>query len=189
MPIPTPPGPAAPPFSGGDTGLCFHAWDGWYVLNDVTLCSGAVWLPDLWALFLGADKRGTNTPKPHAPGVIANPMRWTQTDYDLPILVSGEIDVSTGAPWASAPPSDSAAFERNLLWLRRNLGIDPDGTITVTSHLYTADGLDAPADVQPLRLTKDSIIEADSETGHGLHLIGKLRVRYPGGGPIFPTGP
>lgn len=184
----SPPG-GNPGFGGGYGGLCYHTWDGFYVLNGVTLAQGAVWTPDLWNLYMGADKKGSNGAKPHAPGTYANRMRWAQTDYDLPILISGELDVSTGLPWDVAPPSDSAAFERNLLWLRRNLGVDPDGSITVPSVLHTADGLEAPADVQPLRIVKTQILDADNERGdgHGLHMVGTLRVRYPGGGPIFPV--
>lgn len=175
-------------FNGGSGGLCYHTLDGYYELNGVVLASGAVWCNDLWDLLLGPEKKGDNGVQPHAPGTFPNPMRWAQTDYDLPILISGEIDVSTGLPWDVAPPSDSAAFERNILWLRRHLGVDPDGTSTVPSIFHTPDGLNAAGDCQPLRILRGQILDApnDRGDGHGLHMVGKLRVRYPGGGPIFP---
>lgn len=165
-------------------GLCVRNDHGWLEINGHSLATPAVWCYNLWDLILGPDFKGQNGAKPAAPGVFENPMRATETTYDLPIAIAGEVDV-TGAVYGVG---STRGFERNLWWIRNNILGPHDDTDHATwdSIFHTSDGLSCVGPVQVLKLVRGQMVDAaDLLTGStGLAMNGVLRVRYTRGAPV-----
>jgi hypothetical protein len=140
--------------------------------------NGPAWqLPDLFDLRLGGDARNAN---PVMPGGTGRSRRYTyldQTDYQLPLLVIGDVDPD-GDLYEGV--SILEGFDTNLDLLNGAVGTATFGPGPERAWRLNRPGaLDALyAYVQPLGIKKGQIVEAPDWSGYtGLAMAATLTIR------------
>lgn len=105
--------------------------------QEVTMHTPAWCCVDLTPLWAGADTRGGNVMLPGSAGTFAYPRRKDETDYQLPLAISGVTD-QTGLLAADA----RTQLYTNITYLRTNVINPPDAsTATRSATLTLPDGI------------------------------------------------
>lgn len=137
---------------GADGALSACTCTGHLVINGVSMHNPAWCVLDVIELWPGnAKQRGDNVIVEGVDGQLAYPMEIEQTDYLLPLMVSGELD------HMGNPDSDGtmARLYRNLAYLRSLVYGPVDGTTaTWDAHISLPTGGTVYADVQVLDIAR-----------------------------------
>lgn len=103
---------------------------------------------DLSALYGQPALRGSNRILPSTPGVVAYPMRLTESRYSLPLLVTGHWDVDDDY---SDPDDIWSVLADNVAFLMANVLLPPGvAIITRTFEWAAPNGDNVTAEVQVL---------------------------------------
>ncbi len=139
-------------------------------INDVSMNTPAWNVLDITPLWMPPASRGTNVLIPYVAGKRAFPMRVDQTDYSLPMVISGAVD-KDGNP---DPDGVIACLYRNLHYLRDNVYGPVDGTtVTWPASIFLPWGDLLEADVQVMAIVPSlHISEVTKAT---------LELRFPAG--------
>lgn len=108
-------------------GLCVSTCVGELFIHEISLHTPAWDVLDPLVLLMPPLTRGGNVPVGGIPGQRGYPMEVEQTDYSLPMVISGTVDKDGN------PDNDGvyACFYRNLQYLRANIYGPVDG-VTAT---------------------------------------------------------
>ena len=118
-----------------------------------------LWMPPL--------QRGGNKVIPGAVGTRAYRRRITETEYSLPLVISGAVD-QDGTPWSNV----LEGLRQNLEWLAENVVDPPPTGSTRTARLTSPDTLTVlEAEVQVLELEQGGFHMAELITQAVLHIL------------------
>lgn len=123
---------------------------GHLTINGINMHTPAWCIVDLIELWMPPKTRGVNIVIPHVSGTRARPYRITETDYSLPMMISGAVD-QFGAPDAAGV---MARLWKNMKYLHDNVTDPPTApTATVPASLLMPDATTLTADVQVIGMT------------------------------------
>lgn len=149
----------------------------------------AAWqLVDLYPLRLGGEARNANVVLPGGTGRSRRYTYLDQTDYQLPLLVVGDVD-PTGTRYNPASVTPAEGFDRNLDALNAAVGTGTFGPGPERPWRLNRPGAQAAlyAYVQPLGIKPGTIIEGADWHGYtGVAMAATLTIRVRRG--RFETG-
>lgn len=136
--------------SGAGGALAVCACMGHLTINSVLMHTPAWCVLDLIQLWLPPKIRGTNLLIPRVVGTRPRPVRITETDYSLPMAISGAVDQDGIVD----PDGVLMCLYRNLQYLQTNVTDPPTPpTATVPASLELPNGDVLTAEIQVLGIT------------------------------------
>lgn len=145
-----------------------NSFGAWGILSDAKGVGGLV---PLWTDF---EVRGENRILPSVTGVIMYEHRVTESEFDLTLAVTGDIDGQTGA----IPTDAIQGLETNLAYLTTNVILPPgNSTGTRAGVLTKPSGATLTTSVQVMYTKVQTYLLQEC----GSLWIGKLHIRLPEG--------